>query len=119
MAKKLSDFLQLEKFHQEIESEPISFKDILNEHIEIFDCSGDIPSKGGKYDSKSKLINFSYLGEKDRLNGWVSGEVVIDQLNRLLDKEALPSLDEGIAVQIILYKKDDKTEYYKMVDSLL
>jgi hypothetical protein len=115
MAKKLSDFLTLEKFHEEIEADAIPFKDILDEPIEIYDCSKNISSKNGKFDSYSKLIHFSYYGETEKLNGWVTGEVVLEQLDKLLSQNAIPDLEEGVSARIISYKSD-KSEYYKMID---
>jgi hypothetical protein len=109
---KLSEVLVNTRFHEEITEDLCYREDILDTPIVVYDISDTISRKKGgkvKFDSENKLILMSY--EEDETNTkklcWVSGTVVVDQLERLRTTVEFPSND---GVEMTLTKTE---KYYK------
>jgi hypothetical protein len=103
--KRITDLIKVEKFHEEITTEDKYRDDIIENEIIVYDVSGVLKHKKGdkyKYDSDNVIILFSYADDKENTlyRGWVSGMVLIDQLNKLKDSNLLPD-KEGIEMKLI------------------
>ena len=112
MAKKrISEVIQTEKFHEEIEVKPLIKLDILDKDITVYDCSRPMKFSKSKYgnDNVMILISFDEDEKNEKYLAWVTGKVILDQMNKLIAQKDLPC-DEGIEMKLI---KTDK--YYKFV----
>jgi hypothetical protein len=94
--QRITDIVKEVKFHEEIQETPLTRNDLIDEDIIVYDVSETIERKKGgkvKYDSLNKLILFSFEEDEtqEKQLAWVSGQVLIDQLEKLVtngfDKE--------------------------------
>lgn len=110
---KLSDVLATEKFHEELTEEPLKMQDILEMDILIIDISNSMTFNKSKYQTDNKLILFTtkerLQEKKDPVLCWISGEVVISQLDNLKKQLRFP-LKSNSLLETKLTKPD---RYFK------
>jgi len=108
--KRIGDLISIERFHEEVKNDALYRDDIFEEEIIIFDVSVKFKHKKSKYDTYNVLINMAFASnEKEIFNCFVSGEVIVEQLEKLKELGELPS-DDGILMKLI-----KNENYYKFV----
>ena len=134
--RKLVDVLYT-KFHTEIKTEPIKREMIIDRDIIIYDSSESMISRKSKYKSKNCIILFKYDIEcmsepeimeieaeleklnsstnkysiKDKMLCWISGMVLVDQLDQMREKKQFPT-NNGFEARLVSEHTDDGS-YYK------
>jgi hypothetical protein len=106
--RRIGDLIEVGKFHEEVTMDALKREDIIDNDIIVFDVSAEIKISKSKYpDTPNMLIHMIFADDETEIkyNAWVSGEVVIDQLKKLVHEKFLPSKD-GIVMKLV--KKDNK-----------